>query len=295
MDRSLLLKKYISLVVAVPALLVALAAWGCNSGEKQVLIRYKLEPGLELSYRLSLEGPTKEYVNDSLRESWQVNATEDYTTTVRRVLEDGTAESRFTGKWRSTRRRLDDPALADSVITRESPAPEILIYSKPNGKMVDLELISDTSQAEEAYLRHHFEQSYPIFPDNPVGPGYSWTQSNKVILPDGPTNATATYTIKGYDRVDGYDCVVIEYDNLAIIPLMAHRSMSGDLISGVHRIRSVGRLDFAYKEGLEVRYKERWTLDADFRFKPEAKPDTLDFKQLIEYDADIALLGVKRP
>lgn len=289
------MNRHLTLTFVPFALAALVLAGSCDRGEKKVLIRYKYEPGTEMDFRLSLEGPNKTYVHDSLTESWYVKAVEDYTQTVRRVLDDSTTEFHLTGKWTTTRQRLDETGVADSVIAREAPAPEMLVYGKPNGRITDVQLLSDTSQAEEAYLKQHYEQAYPVFPDEPVGPGYSWTQSTRVMLPDGPTDATATYTIKGYDRVDGYDCVIIEYDNLTIIPLLPHKSRSGELLSGVHRIRSVGRLDFAYREGLEVHYKERWTLDAAFQFQPTGKKDVFHYKQLIEYDADIVLLDIKKP
>jgi hypothetical protein len=223
-----------------------------------------------------------------------VEAVEDFTWAIRRVLEDGTAEIRFTGKWTSDRWSVSDTTESDSVIHHETTAPEFLRYAKPNGKTVDIQLVSDTSQAEEAYLRHHFEQSYAIFPDQPIGPGYTWTQSTKVILPEGPTDATATYTVKGYDRVGGHDCVIIEYDNLAIIPLLPRTSERGELLEGVHRIRSVGDLSFAYREGYEVQVKERWTLNGDYQFIKKGQTDTLAIRELVEYDVEADLTDVRR-
>ena len=97
---------------------------GCDKGVKQVRIRYKYVPGMELDYRLKLAGPSKEYSDDSLIENLYVEATEDFSWLVRRVLEDSTAELRFTGNWISDRWQVTDSTRSDSAIHHESPAPD---------------------------------------------------------------------------------------------------------------------------------------------------------------------------
>jgi len=281
-------------ILAVAALAAAGLHTGCDKSGKKVLLRFKLKSGMELDYRLTARGPMQEYTDDSLTTDVYVEAQEDFTCTARRVLEDGTIEKLFTGKWQSRRRPRTDSVFADTSL-RESPAPEFVRYIKPNGKTIDLELLSDTSQAEETWLKQYHEQTYPVFPDEEVAPGYSWTQSTRVLLPEGPTNVATTYTITGFERVSGYDCAVIGYDGHSLIPLAPQKWEKSELLSGIEDIRFKGHLNFAYREGIEVSAKERWLYEGNRRVFRKASGDTVSEKEIVEYDIDWGLVGVKNP
>ena len=50
----------------------------------------------------------------------------------------------------------------------------------------------------------------PAFPDEPIGVGDSWTDTQEVEGPDGPISTKATHTVVGTDTVAGHDVFVIK-------------------------------------------------------------------------------------
>jgi len=60
----------------------------------------------------------------------------------------------------------------------------------------------------------------PVFPDEKISTGYTWTQKTPVDLPSGDTTtASMTYKIKGTTQKMGYNCAIIEYNGTVVLPL----------------------------------------------------------------------------
>jgi len=290
-------------VTACLALLVALALTTCDQGTKKVKIRLKFKPGMNLAYQQVTRGLIQ--VADPARQSTlskeYVETTMDINQLVRRVLEDSAAEVITSQKWQRRVRNLLDQTTTDTVREDPEEGKSLIEYVKPNGRMVGIECVSDTAKGDLEYLKEYYEQGSAVFPDAEVGQGYSWTQTSTVVLPDGPVEASTTYTVKSFARERGYDCVVVEYDGVMILPLPLHTGEKYDVISGVDNITSKGHLYFAYKEGIMVLFRERWVLhsdrtivrkEADTLFGYQAG-DTVALNVGIEYDVDYYLTDAK--
>jgi hypothetical protein len=295
----------VAVLSVLVALLLAISLASCDQGTKKITIRYKSLPGMNLAYQQITRG-IQEVVD---RKTGKVISKEylvttlDLTTSVRRVLEDSTAENLVTRKWQQRYIDLQKKNSADTV-TKQPMAEEPMIeYSKPNGRLVDIAYASDTSEGDLSYLKEYTRQGWPVFPDGEVGQGYSWTQTTTVVLPEGPVEASTTYTVKSFARERGYDCVVIEYDGVCIVPLPPRTGKEHKLLSGVDRITSKGHMYFAYKEGFLVSLKERWLLESDRTINRLVADtvhgyeagDTIPMHVGLEYDVDYYLTNITTP
>lgn len=275
----------------------------CDQTGKRVSIRFKFQPGLTLTYEQVTSGliQVHDRTSGKLFKDEFAKTTMDIEYYVRQILEDSTAEIVESKKWRSRSDSRLDSNRSDSVIERMKQSPQIIKYLKPSGKLVDAEYVSDTARRNLEYLKEYYKQGFPEFPAGDIGQGHSWSQTTTVVLPDGPVEASTTYTVKSFARERGYDCVVIEYEGISIIPLSAYSSEKEDLVAGVDNIVSKGHLYFAYKEGVMVLARERWVLDSDRTvIKNEADTvngyeagDTVLINIGIEYDVDYYLTGME--
>jgi hypothetical protein len=293
-----------ALLTACAVLSVALALISCDQGTKRVHIRYRYVPGVTTHQQITRGIVRAEDVdNKRLLQHEYMETTMDLTNEVRRVLEDSTAEimQSIKHQWRS--RNLLDKADTDTVLSPWSEGNPLIEYMKPNGRLVDMEFASDTTKGNLDYLKEYYRQGYPVFPDGEIGQGYSWTQTTTVVLPEGPVEASTTYTVKSFARERGYDCAVIEYDGTSIIQLPARAAKQYELMSGVDKITSKGHLYFAYTEGILVSVKERYVLSSDRVLKqsmtdpePGFSPgQVVNVKVGLEYDVDYHLMSVKNP
>jgi hypothetical protein len=274
---------------------LALFLCGCSTGDKEVSLRLKLTPNLELKYRQVTKGSIQTYHGDSLTSNRHNELTWDILWQVKRVLEDGTAEIYETKSYRLYSKNEKDSVLSDTVYEGD---PYIL-YMQPNGKIVDLDFAKPSSSVDLAYAQDYWQQGTAVYPEGQHGPGYSWTQTTRVVLPDGPIEASTTYTIKSLVRERGYDCAVIEYDGNMVLPIQPFRRESSspgeafDQISGVDRIKASGNLYFAYKEGVIVLQRERWTLDGERVRRYDKSSENVITRVHIEYDVDHSLIEMK--
>ncbi len=280
------MRKKITASLIVGCILWALL--GCDQGEKRVSLQFKFTPDTRLFYKELSKGSAKVTENDSITSDRYAELNWTLEWYVRRILEDSTAEIVETRTYRYTALEKDS-SKADTMAHTD----DITMYMKPNGKIVDLEP-TKSRESRISYLKSYTEQGQPVFPSGELAQGYSWTQSTKVILPDGPIEASTTYEIKSFARERGYDCVVIAYDGNMAIPLEPMKEKGYELISGVDRITSKGHLYFAYKEGMIVVQMERWLLEGE-RYGSKEGKDPVNTRIMIEYDVDHWLAGVEHP
>ena len=285
-------------------LLLAIALVACDQGTKKIKLRYKYVPGMALAYKQITRGV--EEVTD--RKSGKLIArdylitTLDLTSSVRRVLEDSTSENLIERNW--NQRSVDLLKNSSDTVTRLPMSDEpMLEYAKPNGRLVDMEFASDTVEGDLTYLKEYTKQGWPVFPDGEVGLGHSWTQTTTVVLPEGPVEASTTFSINSFARERGYDCAIIEYDGICIVPLPFRTGREHRLLSGVDKITSKGHMFFAYKEGFLVSLKERWLLESD-RMIDRLTADTVNGYDVgdtiplhvgLEYDVDYYLNSITIP
>lgn len=279
-----------------------LASFACDQGQRKVTIRFKFKQGMKLDYRQTAKGSLQSYRADSLM-SDRFN---EYTVLlgwyVRRVLDDGTAEIVESKDFKLTATDKSSPGRADTVTEQR----EIIMYVKPNGKVEDLEYSNGEQKSKVTYMKNYIEQGQPVFPARELREGDSWTQTTKVILPDGPMDASTTYEITSFARERGYDCVIIAYDGNLIIPLDKMSEEHYKMLSGVDNIHASGHIYFAYEEGMIVRQTEKWLMNGERTWEvlsPDTskesyrnlKPgDTVTNKVVLEYDVNHVLVDVTR-
>lgn len=293
-------------VIAIGVTIFAsLVMFACDQAPKKVELKFKFQPGLKLTYQQVTRGliRIRDRSNDELWHDKSTEATMDIEYFVRRILEDSTAEVVESKSYHVLTKDKVVSAGADSTEEKSKKSPDLIKFMAPNGRLIGIEYATDTSRAKLDYIKEYNQQGLPVFPAGPVGQGYSWSQTTTVVLPDGPIEASTTYTIKSFGRERGYDCVVIEYDGNSIIPLPPWESEDEALISGVDNIMSKGHLYFAYKEGVIVLARERWVLDSD-RTIVKIVADTVHDYQAgdtvlinmgIEYDVDYYLTKLETP
>ncbi len=254
------MKKLLTILV-VGLVLTGLA--GCAQGDRSVTLQFRFEPGLSTKYEQINKRHAQITSGDSIVRKESSTFAMSIEQQVLEVHPDGSATILETDQWDYVHPRTDDSTVMDTV--REVRKLEIIV--KSDGRIVDLKFLTDTSPGMVKYLKNFYEQGMPIFPRNEVSPGYSWTQTTKVILPEGPMEASTTFKLTSFAREGGYDCAVIECDGNLILPLEA--DLSDDTPRrGVDRISTTGVTYFAYKEGVVVQQRERWIINGEReRFK----------------------------
>jgi hypothetical protein len=160
------------------------------------------------------------------------------------VLPDGSARIRESSSWSWS--EPDEDGSIKVVSTEESLTYRIA----PSGKISEFEILSndDASQWKE-YAQSKLEQSQPTFPEEPVGPGYTWMQTVKIFKPTGEAlDATTTYRVTEFIEVDQHKCAVIDYEGNLVLPFDVVESDS--LVrKGVDKVDLTGTIWFDYEEG----------------------------------------------
>jgi hypothetical protein len=276
------------------ASLAIIALTGCEQRPTEVRILLKHKPGATQKYQQVAKGSARSYMNDSLVGNTYVEATTDITYHTRSVdPQDSTAEIAVTLTSRDTKKKLDDTSEADSTVAEHTRTVEYVQYIKPNGKLVDMDFESEHPSSHPDYLKQYYKQAFPVFPDQKVSVGYSWTQSTRVDLPEGPVDASTTYTVKSFVRERGYNCVAISYQGQCVLPLepMPPDKKTGkQMIRGVDRINTDGMAYIAYEEGFIVTEWEQWRLEGT-QVNVDSTGDTLYDRVAVDYDVDISLLS----
>ncbi len=278
------MKKLLTISLAGLLLTVLL---GCAQGDRSVTLQFRFDPGLTTLY----EQTNKRHLVVTDGDSVIMDESSTFNMTIQQevltVNPDGSAKIIETDSWDYERPNKDDSTITDTV--KEIRKLEIVV--EPNGRIVDLQFLTETSPSMVKYLKNFYEQGMPIFPKDDVSPGYSWTQTTKVILPDGPMEASTTFKLTSFAREGGYDCAVIECDGDLILPLEADLSEETPR-RGIDQISTNGVIYFAYKEGVVVQQRERWIIDGQReRFKDgEWQP----YHMKAETDVDFRLKKLTR-
>jgi hypothetical protein len=199
-----------------------------------------------------------------------------------RQVNDSTFEMLETSDWVYYRGKEDGSEGVDTIESHR----EMTIQSLANGKIIDFDFVSE-EKAKKSYLKNYFEQSMAVFPKESVAPGYSWTQSYKVVLPDETMDASTTYNVKSFVRESGYKCVILEFEGNLLMPVEANPD---DIYQrrGIDRISTKGVLHFAYEAGFVVFQQEHWSSKGD-RTKI-LDGETQEYKIESEYDVEFKLV-----
>jgi hypothetical protein len=275
---------FIALSLTILAL-TALIAAGCGQGTKMITLRFKYTPGEKLVYDLTQKTNSEATEGDSVISKGTHEIKMTIEDVVRRMVDDSTAEVLESSKWRFSTIVKNDSNIVDTNEYKR----EMVMYTNPNGKVVDVEFTSEMSESSMEYMRSYIDQAMPVFPSGEHGQGYSWTQTTRVLLDDEPVEASTTYEIKSFAREQGHDCVVISYDGNLVIPVKPNPKDSVQR-SGVNRIQITGMMYFAYKEGLTVSNRDRWVVKGERTEVTNGKAK----KYTILYEGDSTMLLTER-
>jgi hypothetical protein len=236
--------------------LLCLLFIGCVEGNKKVTLRLKYQPGMKLVYDQTSKSGTRVTASDSLIEESSHTYNVDITFDIISLDKDGTAEVLDSSTW-----SYDVTSKEDSTKTETVDRSRVsTLFVQPNGRYTDMVLSPNEKLSTVTWLKSYFEQGMPVFPDGELTPGYSWTQSTKVLLPDETMNASTTYRIKSLAREAGYDCAVIEYDGNMVIPVV-DTEMDSCTRQGYDEIMISGVTYFAYKEGIVIIERQNWQVE----------------------------------
>lgn len=280
------MKRVITAITCLLLMAVVVSDIGCGSSEKTVLLRFDYDPGTQLTFRQDAVRRYTMQEADSTIEEGTSNESILITQTVRRVLEDSTAEVLESAQWDIVKPSKSDAAKTDTThYTRE-----MLLYITPTGRIVDVEFISETDSVTAAYLREYLDQGVLTFPEHSVKKGDSWTQSAEVSLHDTTANAATTYTVTDFVTEDGYDLALLSYAGDLVIPI--EKSPEDTLQrSGIDRIHISGTLRYAYREGMIVSITENWKIDGRRERLKEGK--MVQFHHVVDMDITYRLVEKK--
>lgn len=196
------------------------------TASEEVLLRYNPKPGTTSRYRMNIRGNT---IVTAYRRAQRTN------------LETAmTIEQKVTGVDANGNIDMETTILDGTITVNNQPTqlPNIgqLISVKmaPNG-----EILSSTGMEGQG----DFNQMQIQFPDTPVGIGDSWSSTIEPN-PQLPIPMNVKYTILGFEKIDGKDCVKIKSEV---------ESSPGAAGSINLDVKATGTIWFAYNEGIMAR------------------------------------------
>ena len=247
----------------------------CSMDNKEVSLQFRYQEGMSLTYSQDTKGTVAVYENDTIIKSYPDHKWADVTQTVANQINDSTYKIEETVTWHFVQTNKSDTLKMDTISENRTMTLDVLT----NGKIVDF-TIDEKMASRYSYFKNFYEQGMPVFPEKAVTPGYTWTQTAKVVLPDETMDATTTYEITSIVRESGYDCAVITYQGNLLIPI--DEEIEGMKRNGLDQVKSSGKIFFAYKEGIVVKQYENWNLNREVSQTKDDKTEsyavTSDFK-----------------
>jgi hypothetical protein len=137
-------------------------------------------------------------------------------------------------------------------------------------------------------LSGDFQDSFPDLAQNPVKIGDSWTSTVPVtqMRSTGETtlNFVNTYTLEGFETVEGYECVKIEVKTQGTYEGTTEQQGMELLSQG--ELTGSGIFYFAYKEGIFVKMTSDGTSDGTITVSSQG----LDIPQTQEIKSEVTLI-----
>ncbi|UCD95309.1 MAG: hypothetical protein JSU69_04465 [Candidatus Zixiibacteriota bacterium] len=230
---------------------------GCGEENKEVRLALKFSP--DKIYHFAYENKSSAVARENGRFLYSNDITNKvrYTQEVVESIDSTRARIHYTYTSIKENVLKEDSTRIDT--TEETWSTDYVTAS--NGKIVEVLPLGDVSQESIDYFTKLFEQTSPMFPEEPVPVGYTWSHTVKVMLDEGATDASTTYKVKSLVREAGYDCAVIEYTGNMLVPYRQKCDESGTgYITGSDRIEADGVVYFAYTEGIIIKEYENSTL-----------------------------------
>jgi len=144
------------------------------------------------------------------------------------------------------------------------------MHMEPSGKILDTQGLKSEMSMQQMRL---------AFPNEPVDVGKSW----ETILPATeqiPTTLKMTYTVDKFEKVQGFDCIVIKSK------VNSEASKTG-MVSSLD-VNATGVIYFAYKEGKIMKNAVTGTFGSVTNQVIEGKTEPIVTKVLVDLVMDIA-------
>ncbi len=273
-------RKFIAIIQAA---LCCLLIFGCAKETREVRLVYKFKPGQKRIYSNQIKSDSRIYEGKNLVSSSNLTYRSQLTEEVLSTTDSSTARIRLIDVSRQPNLYKKDTSDADTVTHKWT----LEYLMNANGRV--LEIFPQNPHGNEwlDYYKNYYEQALPVLPDIPVTPGYSWSQTVKLIIKDeGSTQVETTYRLKALAREAGYDCAIIEYQGNLVLPYRK-TTPNGTEIERLDKARTKGTIYFAYKEGAIIRQDEVYEVEsAGNRLTGEA---TIPFRSLSKRSSSMVL------
>lgn len=213
------------LSVFLAVLLMVSVAYTATAQEK-ILLRYNPKPGTTAKYRMNIRGNT---IVTAYKRAQRTNLETAMTIsqTVSGVDKEGNIDMQTS--------ILDGTITVNNQPTQLPNVGQVIsVRMAPNGKILTSSGMGDSGD---------FNQMQIVFPDNPVGVGDSWA-STVEPNPQLPIPMNVKYTILGFEKIDGKDCVKIKSE------VSSSEGSAGSINLDV---KATGSIWFAHEEGIMAR------------------------------------------
>ncbi len=227
---------------------IIIGSVGCDGAEKQILLSYKYQLNDIIEYKQSTRETSRKIVDSQLSEQHNYLYNGILSQQVIEVLQDN--------------RVIILEKTSQLIDGEKKNVTEINYVLSSTGTIEDINFSKNSEKKNEIYIKNHYQSGTPLFPKMEVFPGYLWTQTISVVVPDEKLEASTTYEVIAFVREAGYDCALIKYNGEMIVPVNIKENDSTQ-ISGQNKIISNGIIYFAYKEGIIISQKDEWKISGD--------------------------------
>jgi hypothetical protein len=220
-DLGTMLKRF-SIFLSV--LVLVSVAFTATAAEK-VLLQYTPAPGTTAKYKMNIRGNT---IVTAYRRAQRTN------------LETAmTIEQKVTGVDRQGNIDMATTILDGTITVNNTPTQLPNTGSIINVKMAkDGEIISSSGMDQQG----NFNQMQIRFPKKPVGVGDNWSSTIQPN-PQLPIPMNVKYTVMGFEKRDGFDCVKLKSE------VTSSQGSAGSINLDV---KANGMIWFAHKKGIMV-------------------------------------------
>lgn len=233
---------------------VVIGIVSCSPDSGKFTLAWKFEPaGKVTMYKLETHRVGTYYRNgDEYTEDFESKTEADVIYTTKELLPDGAAFIEEINRWSW------DEKCGDSGQIKRSTREFIYdLHMTRQGKVLSFRRHKQPQPGWINYIKQYYEQCMPIFPEEGISVGHSWTQDATSLLPDSTTVEVSTrYTIKGKARKMGYECAIIEYKGDCALAITRNPADSTDSY-GVDWIEYNGILYYAIDAGISIQSEEK--------------------------------------
>ncbi len=279
--------------------LVSMVLSGC--GEKPfssspIFFEFKQQPGDKYVYKI--EDATQWTLTDSSGKVFSVRSVQEQKSIMKFVSIDSSAVREVNLSFIITYDSI--LATTDTLRLRNRKSPvgnkfDVQLRMQPNGRIISVE---SARPGLTFFYDTGYRPSQPAFPEHAIARGYTWTQNFTINVPKGePANVAVEYQFQDYQRIGEFDCAVIAFKSeLEYVEFFQPKDACPNAeCSGQYNCRttSVGKLYFAYREGVVVKKENLITTTADAVIKSGDRITKLSDSQFRDQEK-ITLVAIYR-